>query len=52
MGIKELRLSTLKFGHFLTKNRGLTPEKTSIFGQNINILLEASIRIIVSENVP
>ena len=50
--IKEWKMPTSKFGHFLPKTMDLPLGKKSICGRNKNILLKASNQISVSENVP
>ena len=48
----KCKVPTSKFGHFWPKTMDLPLGKKSIFGRNTNILLKASNRISVSENVP
>ena len=50
--INRWQILTSKFGHFWPKIMDLPLGKKSIFGRNTNILLKASKRISVSENVP
>ena len=50
--INKRKMPTSKFGHFWPKTMAKNVGKKSIFGRNTNILLRASNRISVSENVP